>query len=466
MKPIDIDQTAASALDLIPESCGDVTVGCTDVAGIVSAVLQSSQRLRQEHNALNETVKELEADQNKVALASDEARDLSARATAQLGEGTLLIESSLSEINGLLELVETLSRHVTGFASAMEQVRRSSQDIEDIAETTNILALNATIEAMRAGEAGQTFAVVAGEVKNLANDTRRATKEISKTVETLGTEAGAVIEQIEQGSRASDKAKSSVAQIKRTINGAGDLLSQVDRQNEQITRSTSTISNHVGRVQQAIDSFDSATLDNEAKLANAHERMEGLEDTANTMFDRIVHAGLSPNDSMNVKLAQSYAQIIKDLTEAGLARGELSADALFDRNYIEIQDSNPVRYQTQLWDWAHENWRPILDEARASNSNLTAAACTDVNGYLPTHISEHSKEPTGDLAYDTKYCRNGRIIFDARDKIAKASDAPFTMGVYRQEGDGKNYVLVRNIYIPLYFEGKRWGDFEMAYQLR
>ena len=100
--------------------------------------------------------------------ASDEARLLSERAIARLGEGTTLIETSLGRINSVLLLVESLSQHITSFAAAMEQVRRSAQDIDRIAETTNILALNATIEAMRAGEAGKTFAVVAGEVKNLA----------------------------------------------------------------------------------------------------------------------------------------------------------------------------------------------------------------------------------------------------------------------------------------------------------
>lgn len=89
----------------------------------------------------------------------------------------------------MLELVEALAQHVTSFAAAMDQVRRCSKDIEDIAETTNILALNATIEAMRAGEAGRTFAVVASEVKSLANDNRVATEEITATVEALGTEA-------------------------------------------------------------------------------------------------------------------------------------------------------------------------------------------------------------------------------------------------------------------------------------
>ncbi|MEP3420905.1 MAG: methyl-accepting chemotaxis protein, partial [Erythrobacter sp.] len=163
MKPITIDTANASALDQIPEKCGAVTVGCSDVAGVVEAVIQSSEALREEHEALRGTVTALEADQTKVSEASDEARLLSERAIERLGEGTSLIQSSLGQIGSLLEMVDTLGQHVTSFSAAMEQVRRSAKDIEDIAETTNILALNATIEAMRAGDAGRTFAVVASE---------------------------------------------------------------------------------------------------------------------------------------------------------------------------------------------------------------------------------------------------------------------------------------------------------------
>ena len=186
MEHAPIDVAAGRGIDRISASCGEVTVGCTDVAGIIHAVMVSSEKLRAEHSALQETVAGLETDQMKVAQASDEARLLSERAIERLGEGSSLIQSSLDQITGLLELVETLTGHVTGFAAAMAQVRRSAQEIDQIAETTNILALNATIEAMRAGDAGRTFAVVASEVKSLANDTRRATEEIGRTIDTLG----------------------------------------------------------------------------------------------------------------------------------------------------------------------------------------------------------------------------------------------------------------------------------------
>ena len=92
-----------------------------------------------------------------------------------------------------------------------------------------------------------------------------------------------------------------------------------------------------------------------------------------------------------------------------------------------------------------------------------AAACTDMKGFLPTHLTRFSRAPTGDLAHDTRHCRNGRMILDAIDQKAKESTAPFMMAVYRQEGDGRSYKVVRNVYLPLVLGGRRWGDLELAY---
>lgn len=458
-----LDARGASALDQIPESCGKVTVGCSDVAGIVQAVIDSSGMLRAEHVELQGTVHELERDQRKVAEASDEARILSARAIERLGQGTAQIQSSLQQITNLLDLVETLATHVTGFAAAMDQVKRCSKDIEQIAETTNILALNATIEAMRAGDAGRTFAVVANEVKTLAGETRKATDEISDVIETLGAEASTVIERIEAGAKASNAAKTSVASIDQTIAGVSQLVEEVDSQNDQITRATGMMTEHVDRVNAVIESFDRAATENEQRLETAHARMEDLEMTASEMFDRIVQAGLSPQDSAMVAAAQDKAREVERMAEEAIAAGKLTMQQLFDSDYREIAGSNPTRYRTSLMDWAHENWRHLLDKAAESDHAVMAAACTDMKGYLPTHLTRHSQAPTGDLAHDTRYCRNGRILLDTIDQKAKHSSAPYMMAVYRQENDGKSYRVVRNVYVPVFIGGRRWGDFELAY---
>ena len=455
--------TESKDLSAIPESCGKVTVGCTDVAGIVQGVIDSFGHLRSEYVELQGTVSALDEDQRMVLEATDEARLLSQRAIDRLAQGSELIGNSLGQIGNLLGLVETLTEHVTGFAAAMDQVRRSSQEIDQIAETTNILALNATIEAMRAGEQGRTFAVVANEVKTLASETRRATEEIGRTIDTLGEEAEQVIEKIQVGATASAEAKSSVTAIEHTLRGVTELIVEVDQQQDQIARNTATISEHVHRVQDTLGDFDSAVSDNEQKLATAHDRMEDLELTASDMFDKLVKAGLSPHDSHMVERAQAHAQVLVRSAEEAIARGELTMEQLFDQQYREVPGTNPKLFRTSLSDWADRNWRPAYDNLLAEGGDVQMCSAADMNGFLPTHVTERSRKPTGDVAHDTKFCRNGRIIVESVDLVARASTDPYTMAVYRQEGDGKTYMVVRNVYVPVVINGKRWGDFELAY---
>ena len=458
-----IENTNAQALNRLPELCGQVTVECSDVSGIVKGVLRSADALREEHAALQQTVTELEADQQKVSEASEEARILSENAMSRLGQGTAQIQSSLSQIGAMLELVDALGQHMTGFAAAMEQVRTSSRDIEQIAETTNILALNATIEAARAGEAGKTFAVVANEVKSLASETRRATDEIAETIDTLGEEAAQMVARIEAGSEDNARAKSSVAAIEDTISSVAEMVEEVDRQNEQIARSTGTISGHVGRVQEGLGKFLSASVENDRGLNRAADKIGSVELTASDMFDTVVRAGLSPSDETMVELALARAKLFESRAEEAIEAGEITAPQLFDRDYRPIEGSNPERFRTQASDWAHQYWRPLLDEIASADSRILATVCSDVKGHLPTHLSRYSKEPTGELRHDTQFCRNGRMIMGPVDERAKASDAPYTMAVYRQEGDGQTYKVVRNVYVPLTIAGRRWGDLEIAY---
>jgi methyl-accepting chemotaxis protein len=105
----------------------------------------------------------------------------------------------------------------------------------------------------------------------------------------------------------------------------------------------------------------------------------------------------------------------------------------------------------------------LLERISVSDPAIMAAACTDMNGFLPTHLARYSQPPSGELAHDTRFCRNGRMILDPIDQKAKDSTAPFMMAVYRQEGDGHAYKVVRNVYLPLVLAGRRWGDLELAY---
>ena len=460
-----IKASGQEAVEGISASCSEVTLGCSDVSGLVQSVLTSSEKLRAEHTALLGTVATLNEDQDQVAQACEESRLLSQRAIDQLGQGTNHIRASLAEIGNLLVLVDTLTQHVTGFAAAMSQVRQCSRDIDQIAETTNILSLNAAIEAARAGEAGRGFAVVAAEVKTLAGKTRTATDELTRTIDALGSEAEHVVAEIEKGVKVRDEARNSVARIEETLVGVGEMVTEVDRQNDQIAQATGAISGHVDKLQQALASFDEAARDNEGKLGRAQDRMGELEEMASVMFDQVVHAGLAPRDMAMVERCQSAADEATALVLAALADGTLTESALFDDRYVEVPGTNPQLYRNRFCDWADANWRPVLDRIKASDPNIIATVCDDRNGFLPTHLSDRSLKPTGNYAHDLQYCRNGRMIYNSIDRRIKNSDAQFSMAVYRYEGDGQQYRVVRLASVPIVINGRRWGDYEISYAL-
>jgi methyl-accepting chemotaxis protein len=203
-----------------------------------------------------------------------------------------------------------------------------------------------------------------------------------------------------------------------------------------------------------------------AAVVRAHSQMGGLEMQANKMFDHIVHSGLSKRDSEFVELARQKAQEVKALTEAAIADGTLTLEALFDTDLRPIEGSNPPRFTSKLTPWAEQNWQPFIEAVKDSNPDeITSVVCSSLKGFLPVQLKELSRAPTGDIAHDTKYCRNGRVIQDPVDIPAKTSEHDYMMAVFRHEGDGHSYKVMRNVYVPLRINGRRWGDFEIAYSI-
>lgn len=441
--------------------CGDVTIGCTEVACVLEHALDSADWLKARHGELAKLNLGLDSDFAEVAQATRDARILSETAVTKLMSGQETVQVSLASFSDLIGLIMSLGTHITGFAAAMEQVKRVSQSIDAIARTTNMLALNAAIEAEKAGDAGKTFAVVASEVKKLAHDTRRAAVGITGTVNSLSHEAAKFVEEIEDGVATSAAAQQQFASLKALIGGVSDVVRQVGDRNREIADSTGQIHQGLIDSQQVREAVADANGEMFAAVANAHQHIGGLEIQANLMFDHIVHSGLSPTDTIFVELARRETAKIASLTEAAITAGSLTMDSLFDKKLRPIAGSNPPRFTTEVTLWAEQVWQPLFEAVKQSDpDHILGAVCTSREGFLPVHMKEFSREPTGDPTHDTKYCRNGLVLFNDIDAIIKASEQDYMMSVYRHEGDGRT---VRSVSVPLRINGRRWGDFELAY---
>jgi methyl-accepting chemotaxis protein len=452
-------------VDSTAKICGSVAVGCAEASGNLSLAMSASDALQDSYEKLSQVSDKLEAEIRDVAFATAEAKAQSESAQARLASGEKTIAESLDSFSNLIRLVEALSEHITGFAAAMDQVRRVSLSIDQIARTTNMLALNATIEAAKAGEAGRTFAVVAGEVKNLAQDSRNAAVEITGTVNWLADEAAKFVERIEAGVAESGTAQNKFQKLGSVLGEATIAMRDVTEFNQRIAVSSAALHDDLGETRDIRKQVADSTQEVHGSLKQARNELLQLEDKTNIMFDHIVHSGMSQHDQPFVDLALNKIQLLTDLTNTALLSDEIDEAALFDTELVPIDGSNPVRYRTAMTEWADANWRPLFDNIKAESGAILSVVCTTTKGYLPTHLSEFSQNPTGDLAHDTKYCRNGRVLFDRVDLKAKQSDQRFTMAVYRHEGDGTNQSTVRNVYVPFWINGQRWGDFELAYAI-
>ncbi|MES2336699.1 MAG: methyl-accepting chemotaxis protein [Pseudomonadota bacterium] len=453
------------AIRAVARDCGQLAVGCSDAAGYVASVSDDITRQLGALAELEQVTAALDADQHAVAVSTSEARRLSDQARATLSRESALIVRSVGEFGELTDLIARLGTRMTDFAAAMEQVQRVSSAIDDIARKTNLLALNATIEAQRAGDAGRTFAVVAAEVKKLALETRQATEEITRTMESFSHEATSVIREIDDGVGKSRSAQKGVAQISTTVAEVSDIVARVDAITDDIERSTKVTTRSVGRVRDTLGLFGTQARDGGTRLASAHDRMNRLERLSNDMLDQLAHSGVTLDDTRFIDLTIGGMREMQALVDRAIARGEIAAGDVFDTDYVVMPGTDPVQYATRFNEFADAHVQPILDRvARADPVHILGVAATDVNGYLPTHMSSKCQpQRAGDPAWNAENCRNRRNFMDDATARAVAFEGDFMLVTYRQDLGQGRYRAVKSVFVPLWIGGRRWGNFEMAF---
>lgn len=209
-----------------------------NVGGIVQSLASSALDLQDHAKSLSEMSDQTSRQASTVAAATEEASasvqtvaSAAEELSASIGEINHQVEESSNVAKGAVLEVQKTNETVSTLAEAATQIGDVVRLIQDIAEQTNLLALNATIEAARAGEAGKGFAVVASEVKNLANQTSRATEEIGQKIVTV--------------QNVSAQAATAIRSIGTTIERINSISHMIADAMQQQTAATREISNNV-----------------------------------------------------------------------------------------------------------------------------------------------------------------------------------------------------------------------------
>ena len=201
--------------------------------------------------------------------------------------GSAVVEKTVMVMSQIAEKVQESARTVESLGARSDQIGEIIGTIEDIADQTNLLALNAAIEAARAGEQGRGFAVVADEVRALAERTTRATKEIGEMIKAIQRETkGAVtvmeqgVQQVETGTTEAAHSGEALKDILSQINDVAMQVSQIATAAEEQTATTGEISNNIHQITEIIrttahEAHESATSASRMNFL-AEELMTGL----------------------------------------------------------------------------------------------------------------------------------------------------------------------------------------------
>jgi methyl-accepting chemotaxis protein len=238
----------------------------SSVMGIVEAVTNQSTDLETSAQTLSSVASQTEQQAATVAAASEQASvnvQTVASATNQLSASVQEISRRVIESATIANEAVRESDHVntivTGLASAVQKIGEVVKLITDIASQTNLLALNATIEAARAGEMGKGFAVVAGEVKNLANQTAKATEDIGAQIGAVQGATNDAVEAIRTISTTIGKVNQISTAISAAIEEQGAATQEIARNVQEAAAGVGEVSVNIASVTQASSETGSAS---------------------------------------------------------------------------------------------------------------------------------------------------------------------------------------------------------------
>lgn len=273
----------------VKQAAREVSKGATDSAKFAGDLSSDALRQAEELAATLNSVQVLTDAIQRVAESAREAEEVARGAAATALKGGEAVERTVAGILEIRETVAETTRKVKRLAEASQEISKIVALIATIASRTNLLALNASIEAARAGEAGRGFAIVADEVRQLADRSAKSLKEIEQIVMQIQSETGAVMTAMEEGTQQVIEGTKLAEQAKRSLEDIIQVTNRIDVLVRSITADTveqNETARSVAAVMQAVELTAQETSQEAQRVSGALQNLVGVARDLLTSVER------------------------------------------------------------------------------------------------------------------------------------------------------------------------------------
>ena len=365
-------------------------------------------------------------------------------------------ENGVKAIDAVGKTIDEVNSVATAVAAAVEEQEASTREISNNAQ-------NAARQAHRVSQDAASISSEVANVDSLAGGVEKGATEVAKHLNTMERRlSGILLHTIgtsKQGvGHAGKSLPGSVHQ------GKGQQSCRFEDMEVETARLLGATVVSGDQLELMLDGFGSL----KAKVREVGTNGARID----FILDSITKARLGEFlfghhavDQFFIKLAKTNARKVEQAFESVLAKGEVTLEDLFDREYIPIPNTNPQQYTTRFLNMCDRVLPPIHEEMLKASPKVVFGLAINRDGYVSAHMASSSKPQGPDPVWNAANCRNRRI-FNNRAELASVNHtSDHLLQTYIRDMGGGNVVLLKDASVPIVVRGKHWGGLRLGYNL-